>query len=97
MLPLLALQCKNSSSKKNYHPTFLSLQDSESEWKDHPFEESGDSVKSYPHPAFRGKISNAFYVMAVSIAMLCALAFVYRRILCGSILAIVNQVRAGKR
>ena len=46
---------------------------------------------------FRDKRSSAFYATAVTLAMLGALAFVYRRILCGSVLALVNQMRAGKR
>ena len=74
-----------------------SLQDSESEWKDHPMEDTGDPVKSYPHSAFQDKRTSTFYLTAVTFAMLCALAFVYRRIICGSILALVNQMRTGKR
>ena len=84
---------KNTHQKSTFH----SLQDSESEWKDHPIEDGGDSMKSYPHSAFRDKRSSAFYATAVTLAMLGALAFVYRRILCGSVLALVNQMRAGKR
>ena len=60
-------------------------------------EDTGDPVKSYPHSAFQDKKSSTFYLTAVTFAMLCALAFVYRRIICGSILALVNQMRTGKR
>ena len=54
-------------------------------------------MKSYPHSVFREKKTSTFYVTAVTLAMVAALAFVYRRIICGSVLALVNQIRAGKR
>ena len=47
--------------------------------------------------AILDKRSSTSYQTAVTFAMLCALAFVYRRIICGSILALVNQMRTGKR
>ena len=47
--------------------------------------------------AILDKRSSTFYLTAVTFSMLCALAFVYRRIIFRSILALVNQIRRGKR
>ena len=76
------------------------FQESESEWKDQPIEDSGgDGARAaYPRGLPRGRApSSSFYVTALTLAMLGAVVFVYRRILCGGFLVLVNQMRAGNR